>query len=229
MAIIPNDGIAYTFYCIENPTPGAWTWTAPAIGNLSHSEISINHTNGAQSIEWNNGQQGVSNDTSPVSVGMAGDGSIMLDGSWNTNNFPVWVHKLKVYTNIKWDDIGPNQNDKIQVGFKQGYKSASNSTSHGVRATAVFQGTQASHHPDIQEVSSGVSGNNVGDLGTLYMEIPTTYNFPLYNIIGNQCVTTPIALGNEICQSNGFYTFEMVVNANVISKEYKFQWFIEYS
>lgn len=224
VAMIPNDGTPYTFYCIQNPLPGAWTWSAPAIGNLSHGEISINHTNGVQSSGFNTGQQGTSNDAF-VGLGMS-NGSVILNGTWNTNNFPAWAEKLKVYTNIKWDDI---VNGGINAGFTQGYQSGPNGTTHGTKAIAQFIGTQAYHDIEIQEVLNGTGGNNVGDVGTLYMEIPFVNAYPLSRIVGNQCITTPVPGTNDVCQSTGYYTFEMFVNANAETKEYKFQWFIEYS
>jgi len=39
MATIPNDGAAYTFYCVENPLPGAWTWSPPATTQYDSGEI----------------------------------------------------------------------------------------------------------------------------------------------------------------------------------------------
>jgi hypothetical protein len=41
VAIVPNDGKAYTFYCIENPLPGEWTWDAPATGQYLSDIITI--------------------------------------------------------------------------------------------------------------------------------------------------------------------------------------------
>jgi len=39
MATIPNDGAAYTFYCVENPLPGAWVWSPPATAQYDSGEI----------------------------------------------------------------------------------------------------------------------------------------------------------------------------------------------
>tara|TARA_R100000908_G_scaffold39401_2_gene18260 strand:+ start:9356 stop:10456 length:1101 start_codon:yes stop_codon:yes gene_type:complete len=39
VATIPNDGKAYTFYCYENPLPGAWTWSPPATTQYDSGEI----------------------------------------------------------------------------------------------------------------------------------------------------------------------------------------------
>jgi hypothetical protein len=48
-ASIPNDGRAYTFYCIENPLPGAWTWSAPATTQYDSGEIICDTTAGGGS------------------------------------------------------------------------------------------------------------------------------------------------------------------------------------
>ena len=45
-AVIPNDGSAYTFYCIENPLPGAWTWSPPATAQYDSGEIICDTTSG---------------------------------------------------------------------------------------------------------------------------------------------------------------------------------------
>ena len=47
-ASIPNDGTAYTFTCIENPLPGAWTWSPPAVNQFQFPTISVAHTNGTE-------------------------------------------------------------------------------------------------------------------------------------------------------------------------------------
>jgi hypothetical protein len=39
--VIPSDGIAYEFTCVENPNPGAWIVTPPAVAQLDLGEISI--------------------------------------------------------------------------------------------------------------------------------------------------------------------------------------------
>lgn len=49
-AIIPPDGKLYEFICIENPQPGAWTWTAPATNQYDTGIISVSTVTGANSI-----------------------------------------------------------------------------------------------------------------------------------------------------------------------------------
>jgi hypothetical protein len=38
-AIVPPDGKVYDFICVENPLPGAWVWSPPAIGQYDSGDI----------------------------------------------------------------------------------------------------------------------------------------------------------------------------------------------
>ncbi len=49
-AIIPPDGRAYDFICIENPLPGAWVWSPPATGQYDSGEITATTTSSAFSV-----------------------------------------------------------------------------------------------------------------------------------------------------------------------------------
>ena len=46
-AILPPDGKLYEFICIENPLPGAWTFSAPATGQYDSGEVSVSITAGS--------------------------------------------------------------------------------------------------------------------------------------------------------------------------------------
>lgn len=224
-AQIPNDGRAYTFYCTDNPLPGAWTWSAPAVNQVELQEMEINHTNGVDSNSFNAGQ-GTAN-FSPAGLGWSGS-AIAPIGEWNTNNFSAWASKFKCYTNVKWADIVATSNPHVQVAWLQGYQNAASGTTYGQKATGVFYGTQVSPGPGIQEVTTGSVGNNVGDIGTLYMELGGYTSYPLWQIMGNQGEVTPIPAASEDCRSTGYYTFGMFLDATVQTKLYKFKWFIEY-
>lgn len=49
IASVPPDGKAYSFYCIKNPLPGAWTWSAPAIGQFESDAITMTISSGTGS------------------------------------------------------------------------------------------------------------------------------------------------------------------------------------
>ena len=224
-ASIPNDGTPYTFYCIQNPLPGAWTWSTPAIGQLIY-EVTADHTNGVADSFFNAGI-GTPDD---ASVGLGWGGGIIETGTWNTNNFPAWLERIKVYTNIKYSDF-PALGYQVLASYTQGYQPSLNGTTTGNKATFAFTGTQNYPGNYVQEITTGASiGDNVGDLGTLYMDFNLAQMSTLYRVMGNQCLTTPIP-GNmgQICYSTGYYTFNINIPANMPTKEYKFQFFVEYS
>ncbi len=223
---IPNDGKSYTFYCVENPTPGAWVWSPPAINQIEYQEMSISHTNGAASDDFNAGDGG----SNFASAGLGWSNGITTTGTWNTYNFSATAIKFKCYTNIRWVDIASGG---IQGAWMQGYGALNSSsmqgTSHGQRFTAQFSGTQSSPGNYVQEITVGPAyTGEVGDIGTLYME-EASYGYPLWRILGNQAVATPIAGNNETMNSQAFTTFGMFPSANAQTKVYKFKWFIEYS
>lgn len=225
-ASIPNDGKSYTFYCVENPTPGAWVWSPPATNQIEYQEMSISHTQGAASDDFNAGQGG----SNFAGAGLGYSNGITTTGTWNTYNFSATAVKFKCYTNIRWADIASGA---IQGAWMQGYgllnSSSIQGTSHGQRFTAQFSGTQASPGNYVQEITVGPAyTGEVGDIGTLYMEV-ASYGYPLWRILGNQAVANPIAGNNETMNSQAFTTFGMFPSANAQTKVYKFKWFIEYS
>ena len=140
-ASIPNDGTAYTFTCIENPLPGAWTWSPPAVNQIQLGTISISHTNGTASFVWSTGQVDSSGNQiiatgmnlSPWFNNLSVSGA--FSGGFYTASFPIttndqglttgqniWlsapnltpartITAIKVYTNFKTSD------DTIASGF----------------------------------------------------------------------------------------------------------------
>ena len=220
-ASIPNDGRAYTFYCTENPLPGAWTWSAPATSQIELQEMEINHTFGVDSLAYNAGQG--NGNFGALSVGGPTSNAIVLIGEWNTEIGSKTVTKLKCYTNIKWADIATASSPDIQAGYYNGYAASPFSVGNGQRATATFEGSALSPFNDIQEVTTGTVGNNVGDVGTLYMELDMALAYPIYSIIGDQGASGAIA-GID---SSGYYSFGMNLDSTVQTKLYKFKWFME--
>jgi hypothetical protein len=121
-AIIPPDGNLYEFICIENPLPGAWTFSAPATGQYDSGEIEISLT--ARTVDgignpvvvaynsskygtvggFNNGSWGYSGKFKPTVItsnpftmgGYNGDGYLAFrpDTPWKG------ISKIKVYTNL---------------------------------------------------------------------------------------------------------------------------------
>jgi len=115
-AVIPADGKVYEFICVENPLPGAWTYSPPATAQFDSGEISISISAGTRSGGYN-----------PVIVAYdathVGEASTFYTANWGyngknssflvTNTYlgkyyarfrPVtpWlgISKIKVYTNL---------------------------------------------------------------------------------------------------------------------------------
>jgi hypothetical protein len=212
--IIPPDGVAYTFKCIENPLPGAWIVSAPAITELNILEMTVSHTNG------------VANNGCGVGVYVSSSIGAALDGSQNiilTPNSTYWLTllsnrfatKLKVYTNILPADMVALS--PIQVWRSQAYKTAAGTVTSGQRDTVVFLTTGVT--PEGQAVSPGPAYvGNVGDAGTLYGSDDTYYEA----LPGNNL--TKIGTGTF---SNFYTTFGIQIPANAATKDYKFKIFLE--
>lgn len=65
-ASIPNDGMPYTFSCVQNPLPGAWVWSPPATAQHQFPTISVAHTNGTETKAYGCG--GVNQYTGPAQI-----------------------------------------------------------------------------------------------------------------------------------------------------------------
>lgn len=184
-AIIPPDGKAYDFTCIENPLPGAWTWTPPAINQFDSGEISVT-TSGtnqvimavdstvklvtsAPSYESFASYDSI-NSVSPVS-----SNGVIYYTNTNALSFkpsgPNWngVTRIKVYTNISSNITGSTPQFRLSVSYNtnqydqadNSFLNASNSgagSGIGINLTSAVPGTVP---------PAGLTAN-VGDDGTLY-------------------------------------------------------------
>lgn len=224
-AQIPADGRAYSFFCTENPLPGAWTTSPLATNQIEINEMEVAHVNGAGDTNAFNVGLGGANFPS-AGMGISGGGTVLLTGDWRTESSPTTIARIKIYTNILWSDLGgTGLSQGISAAMMQGYKDSASSISYGQRKTASFYGSAGSPGTDVREVTGGIgSGTNVGDVGTLYMvqDVDLTAS-PLWQIIGNNYTQ-----GISGILSSGFYTFGMFIDTTCATKTYKFQWFIEY-
>ena len=113
-ANIPPDGVVYEFTCIENPLPGAWVWSPPAIGQYDSGDITCTTTSitkvtvaaNALNVAERTGfvsssGWGYDGKNGPrVLVGAdVGGGIVIFKDSVNWNS----VKKIKVYTNLSAD------------------------------------------------------------------------------------------------------------------------------
>lgn len=223
VAVIPNDGRAYTFYCTENPIPtDAWNYSPTSVGILAYGEganlIEISHTNGANTFEFNAGQ-GTANETS---VGLGYGSGIITSGTWNSLSFSATISRVKCYTNIVAADIA---SAAIRAHIVQGFQNAPTGTTSGIRLSFDF----STSNTDVQTITAGTAyTGEIGDIDTLYLNFPFIPSNPFFSIIGNQCETTPLTGTFEDFLSKAFFTFEMDAYAASPTKTYKFAFFLEY-
>jgi len=119
VATVPPDGKPYSFYCIKNPLPGAWTWSAPATNQYDSGIISVTLSSGSitpgntnpyvsaydntykniiastNTYAAGNGSKGAFN-----ILGVPGTGSVANQSIYFQPTIP-WnsITKIKVYTN----------------------------------------------------------------------------------------------------------------------------------
>ena len=213
-ATIPPDSNAYDFTCIENPLPGAWVFSAPAIAQYDSGEITATTTGavgelvlGTSSDVFTVGSPSFSADVdfspsrnTPINInGFAYNlfatnyacfKPIGINNNWNA------ITKIKVYTNIS-SDLGafdvPTTSMKIAYGdcyYKQGLDPLDINNYWGISDGG--SGTYT-----YLLLTSVVPGTipppglttNIGDAGTLYGEFVIGTDF-IYPSLDNPAATS---------------------------------------
>lgn len=212
--VIPPDNKAYTFTCIANPLPGAWTWSPPAIGQYEFPEISVNHTTGTDT--WLASIDGVNFET--TYGGGAGNGIALLPNGtiWTTLPFQAMLTKIKVYTNILTSDAeaGFISVDRLSV-----FLDAPNSVAIQMPYMSEFTGSDPDwFSPPYSGFVTGATTlsnpPNVGDTGTLYR-------------LDNQNLIIENNIGVGLF-GNHFFGLGFNIKAGAPTKVYKFKVFFEY-
>lgn len=227
-ALIPNDGRAYLFFCTENPLPGAWTWSPPAVNQIQLPRISIPHVNMTGTGAYGVGKPGASllnpggqNWYDNLSITGFPQLSFNVIASypspapgqdyWAT--YPTLVTdrtitKIKVYSNfLASDAVVPSQVPTIgrYVAFQNTPNSYSNFTASGFN----FQ--------NALEVPAGPLNSpvQVGDVGTQYK---------LVNLSSNASTGETDLIG-----PNRYLTFLIGIPFTCATKTYDFDIFIEHT
>jgi hypothetical protein len=156
-AVVPADGNAYTFYCIENPLPGQWSVSGLLGAQFQinpQQEISVSHTSGTPTLVhgWTqvaSGSFGIVN---------SGGGNYALNipsgGSGTSADYYVTGYTAQVPTRtavaIKWqtngtlralntDPLGPTDLTGVKLRFNEAFKSGPSSVVNlGVRSQITF-------------------------------------------------------------------------------------------
>jgi hypothetical protein len=245
-AIIPADGNAYEFICIENPLPGAWVWSAPATAQYDSGEITTNTTASNNVYSAASGTLVVENSAfASFAVWGSNDGLnnpslplVLYNNPGSPNNFIAFkpssgwsaITKVKVYTNLAYDIY----ND-CAFGFTAGSGYSSYSGGVFVGSTPGSIGVFGNYnvvnpYGGIDQQAPGATlpygtlATNIGDPGTAWGElVMTTYN-PNGSRVGSFY---------EGLDSNGDdYYFTQMVNFQIQPRQaltgLKFRFFIEY-
>jgi hypothetical protein len=180
-AIIPPDGKAYTFYCIENPLPGAWTWNAPATTQYFSDIITIpslvsggsGSTNPIYSIY--NSTNYVNRGTSWGAFAEAEDGKnkpLVFSNSsgvyFKFSPYATGIAKVKVYTNL----LGKSTFALTGSAGSTYY----NTTTGAFENNEYVMSGNLSVYQDTNNVIGGTPvgtyvSTNIGDPGTYYGEL----------------------------------------------------------
>jgi hypothetical protein len=227
-AIIPPDGNAYEFICIENPLPGAWVWSPPATSQYDSGDITGTTTTVNSVIVGV--ETGISNVTNATSYGT---GNIQASPSTNTpistNGFayqlnanaayfkPIgvgnnWnaITKIKVYTNIS-SDLGAGQLPRFSISGAYGINKYDLGSDPLVFANFLGFYPASAFTYAYKELDLVVTGTvpapgvtaNVGDPGTCYgiFVVGTDYIFP------DPLTIIPTSIVGDKYVGVGSYTF----------------------
>ena len=255
-AVIPNDGSAYTFYCIENPLPGAWTWSPPATAQYDSGEITCNTTVGGP--DWYN--VSISNNYA-LNYGAAGSPSTgwvnacqtraLLDtpppnglpysaGDTGGGTLPVLsagimnITKIKIYTNASRGG-GIVAGMAVASGYSIYDSSISPGNFIGNGSATAQSGPTTSGGTWLTVPGATLPLNtlspNIGDPGTDYiiLDVSTLWG-ALSNFVnfgGPQYVGPNGTNVGEFLWYMGAWQFWIQANANLTG--FKYQFFLEYN
>ena len=221
-ASIPNDGRAYTFYCTENPLPGAWTWSPPAVGQIQVPTIEVAHTNGVTTSAYGVGVPGAQLINPPGANWYDNvAGSLGVGGSINfTPSINFWATaplspartliRTKVYSNFLATDGANAPQIQRKVLYKPNVSGLNGYSASGV---SLFGSDTV--------VAGPISvPSQVGDNDTFYKIVEAN----LINVAPLE--TDLIGVG---AFSNHYYTFIIVIPSTAATKTYKFDIFLEHT
>ena len=258
-ALIPPNGIAYDFACIENPLPGAWTWSPPSTAQYDSGEISVNITAATSNFAFDNPIISAV-DTNNVAIGL-GPNVGFESYSWGydgrnlanvfASGYPayfrtdeVWksINKIKIYTNAVDGFNFQLSNGSQKTWYANAntpfrtdgeFLNASNSFSGAVQTINIFSKTIGGTVTNPADLCQP----NIGDPGTVYYEVDTVMGIPLVGQEESGAVTFPFTypsgLQGEECESNtsGFISFQIkpFPYQNYGTVNFKFRFIIEYT
>lgn len=213
LALIPSDGKSYTFYCWENPLPGAWSWTPPATNQYDSGVITFNSPGGNNIISP--ATTGVvTTSTAYLASGSAAVDSLnnpafrLATGGAGVNAYyikpaTVWnqINRIKIYTNLIYFD-STNVTFRLAEAHAYNYYLAGTTTSHGFTGQAA---TGLTSDIDIDQwVGSTptpalpVLATNIGDSQTMYVDHALSLPAGLINSFGDTYLGQ-VMYNNKLC------------------------------
>lgn len=247
-AIIPPDGKAYIFICVENPLPGAWVWSPPAINQYDSGEIAVTTTQNGFDVYIAAASFG-GTIFAAERAGTAAAAGISFDGlnkpniaepnppdpMPNDNYLPYFkpatpwnaISKIKVYTNIV-----PNQNPTFNltngVYFNNYQANTTTYVSNGIGGAGSFLENDIVLSKRIAGVAPapGVT-TNIGDAGTAWGESSLNASsfastFIPLSFIGDQFISTNGTIDTWLTRGITLYLRHRMIGA------VKFRVFLEY-
>lgn len=246
-AIIPPDGRAYDFICIENPLPGAWVWSAPATAQWDSGDITATTTSSAFNVNiaasgstFAAERSGSASSTALAYNGLnqplvyqSGTPVALPNSNWYVGFRPsvAWnaIIKIKVYTNIVYDPISgdPPAAAIFENSCTNWY--APGTTSPNLNGSAQGPGGAGSFGPNFTALQNIVPGigtpgvtPNIGDPGTAWGEITGTWSAWGLSQIGDVFLSTDGTYDYWFTRVISLYLKPQVVGV------VKFRFFIEY-
>jgi hypothetical protein len=240
-AVVPADGVAYTFYCIENPLPGQWSVTGlqGAVLQINpQNAVTVNHVNGVQTLVngWNSFAAG---SYGPFYTGTGLGLNIPSSGSGPTSDFYVTGYTAQVPTRtavaVKWQTNGTlfdgtNPATATDIVGARLWFSVASLTAPTTSTLTTFRSYITLARTDLHPSGySAISGNatsasitfnpggpaysgNIGDQGTLDIYIP---------------FTNPLAFGDNGF-SNVYFIFAVQIPSGRATGAYQFLPYVEY-
>ena len=238
VAMVPNDGKAYTFYCYENPLPGAWSWTPPAINQYDSGEIIMTQASTSGRVSVVNNSFIDYNPSNSASNAIGADGkskalilAVASDGIWfKPGSFWNNITKIKVYTNNAVNVSAVN----VKISSQVTYYSIS---------TGQIAGYGAGLAGDIiptTDINSSVGGTFVpvttdrsafaGSDGSLYKEFSVTPIAGVQGIIGDKYLGQVSVSGTlRDAWQVGYIKFIFNPAVSIDGANTRFRFFIEYN
>lgn len=238
VAMVPNDGKSYTFYCYENPLPGAWSWTPPATNQYDSGEIIMTQASTSGRVSVVNNSFIDYNPSNSASNAIGADGkskaiilAVASDGIWfKPSSFWNNITKIKVYTNNAVNTSTVNVKISSQITY------------YNISTGAVV-GYGAGLAGDViptTDINSSVSGTFVpvttdrsafaGSDGSLYKEFSVTPIAGVQGIIGDKYLGQVSVSGNlRDAWQVGYIKFIFNPAAAIDGANTRFRFIIEYN